>query len=92
MTNAVRTFDEDTGFRRGHRVRFANGPVMTVMNYTEGEYNETLILCGWWREGSEIEVEVFHPDVLIHTDAAYGEFLAEPSTDDPDGFKEFHSG
>jgi uncharacterized protein YodC (DUF2158 family) len=92
MTNAVSTFDDTTGFRRGHRVRFANGPVMTVMNYTEGEYGETLILCGWWRGDSEIEIDAFHPDVLIHTDSDYGAFLSEPATEDPDGFTEFHSG
>jgi uncharacterized protein YodC (DUF2158 family) len=92
MTNAVSTFDETTGFRRGHRVRFANGPVMTVMGYEKEEKNETYILCAWWREGAEIKFAVFHPDVLIHTDAAYEEFRAEPPTEDPDGFKEFHSG
>lgn len=92
MTKAVIPFDQITGFRRGHRVRFANGPVMTVMNYTEGEFGEPLILCGWWRGDSEIEIEAFHPDTLIHTDADYGAFLAMPEKQNPEEFDEFHSG
>ena len=92
MTNAVSTFDEKTGFRRGHRVRFANGPVMTVMSYTQGEHAETLIVCGWWRSDDELDIAEFHSDVLIHTDSDYGAFLANPPAEDPDGFTEFHSG
>jgi uncharacterized protein YodC (DUF2158 family) len=92
MTNAIATFADDTGFRRGHRVRFANGPVMTVMNYTEGEFGETLIVCGWWRNSLEIDVVEFHPDVLIHTEAEYSSESNEPAAENPDEFDEFHSG
>jgi uncharacterized protein YodC (DUF2158 family) len=92
MTNAVGTFDDTTGFRRGHRVRFANGPVMTVMSFDNDEHGALLLLCGWWRSDYQLESEYFHPDVLIHTDADYGALLTEPAAEDTDGFTEFHSG
>lgn len=92
MTTNTDTFPDRTGFRRGHRVRFANGPVMTVMDYAKNEFDEILITCGWWRPNSEIEIVNFHPSVLIHTDAACDETFIVPTLENSDDFKEFHSG
>ncbi len=58
---------DPAGFLRGHRVRFASGPVMTVMDYTKNGYEDgsSAITCGWW-VAEELRVADFHPHVLIH--------------------------
>lgn len=93
MTNAVSTSDHTTDFLRGHRVRFANGPVMTVMDYLI-ENRELFIVCGWWLDSGELETSCFHPDILIHTDASYTIPVLNPPEEPESGldqFTEFYS-
>jgi uncharacterized protein YodC (DUF2158 family) len=92
MTNAVSVSNEKPDFNRGHRVRFANGPVMTVMGYDKDDHGDILVLCGWWRSDQQLEIEVFHPNVLIHTDENYGMSQVEAQAEDTDGYTTFHAG
>jgi len=80
-------------FLQGHRVRFADGPVMTVMDFTTSGQNE-YIICGWW-QGLELRTGTFPPSVLIHTDTKCTE--SSPTWGavefaEVDEFHEFHSG
>ncbi len=85
---------DPAGFLRGHRVRFAGGPVMTVMDYEKNGYEDgsSAITCGWW-VAEELRVADFHPGVLIHAQidticsepedtsgevVVYHEFYSEP--------------
>lgn len=90
MTNSTDTSENTSDFRRGHRVRFANGPVMTVMDFTYDEIGEIVPICGWWDE-MQLSVGAFHPDVLIHTDAEYTLPMLYSDPDSAEEFQEFHS-
>jgi uncharacterized protein YodC (DUF2158 family) len=75
--------DDNLQFRRGHRVRFANGPVMTVTGFCPGDYRDKdtdMIICAWWPASEELCFAVFHPDLLIHAQEA-APVVAESMTD-----------
>ena len=85
------TSDDSPQFRRGHRVRFANGPVMTVTGFCPGDYRDAeteMIVCAWWTADAELCFTALHPDLLIH--AQEPEFPIEEPMIDAD-FIELHT-
>lgn len=85
------TIDLTPPFRRGHRVRFANGPVMTVTGFCPGDYKDAdtdMIVCAWWAADEELCFAAFHPDVLIHVQESEPVVVKRTGCSD---FEEYHS-
>lgn len=77
-TNTDLNYEDAPAFKVGDRVRFSNGPVMTVIDVYEHKW----VLCYWWVAGCLQEAS-FPVQVLIHAMTFPGEEDSELIQDGP---------